>query len=108
MGVMKAQLRVPAKAKKGEAIQIKTLVNHPMETGLRKDDDGNTIPRMICNKFVCTFEGEEVLSIDLQPSVSQNPYFSFFVTATKSGTFQFTWTDDNGEVLTETRPITVT
>jgi sulfur-oxidizing protein SoxZ len=105
---MKAQLRVPDKAKKGDALEIKAIVNHIMETGLRHDDDGNIVPRMICNKFICTFEGEEVINVDLQPSVSANPYFSFFVTATKTGTFQFTWIDDQGSKLVESRKITVT
>jgi sulfur-oxidizing protein SoxZ len=105
---MKAQLRVPAKAKKGEAMEIKVINNHLMETGLRHDDDGKLIPRLICNKFTCTFEGEEVLTVDLMPSVSEKPYFGFFVTATKTGTFTFTWIDDQGSKLVETRTVTVT
>jgi sulfur-oxidizing protein SoxZ len=105
---MKAQLRVPATAKKGDAMEIKTVNNHLMETGLRHDDDGKLIPRLICNKFICKFEGEEVISADLMPSVSEKPYFGFFVTATKTGTFEFTWIDDEGSKLVETRKVTVT
>jgi sulfur-oxidizing protein SoxZ len=77
--VDKPRLRVPTEAKKGEIIEIKTLVAHPMETGFRKDAQGKTIPREIINTFVCTFAGKEVFRVDLEPAISANPYFAFKV-----------------------------
>ena len=47
----KPRVKLPKDAKKGEVVQIKTLISHVMETGLRKDQAGNTIPRKIINKF---------------------------------------------------------
>jgi sulfur-oxidizing protein SoxZ len=103
----KPRLRVPAEAKKGDVIQIKTLISHPMETGFRKDDGGKIIPREIINRFVCTFGGKEVFSAVLQPGVAANPYFEFTVKVDDSGTFAFSWTDDNGTVTTAESSITV-
>ena len=52
----KPRIKLPKDAKKGEIIQIKTLISHPMETGLRKDKDGNAVPRNIIHTFAATFE----------------------------------------------------
>ena len=72
----KPRVKVPKKAKSGEIIQIKTLMSHKMETGNRKDKKtGELIPRKIINKFVCTFDGTEVLSADIHPAVAANPLF---------------------------------
>jgi sulfur-oxidizing protein SoxZ len=106
--VDKPRLRVPTEAKKGDIIEIKTLVAHPMETGFRKDSQGKIIPREIINTFVCTFAGKEVFRVDLEPAISANPYFAFKVKVEESGTFAFAWTDDNGTVTTAEQSITVT
>src|SRR5208283_3686282 len=82
----KPRLRVPSEAKKGDVIQIKTLMSHPMETGYRKDEAGKPIPREIINSFVCTFNGHEVFRADLEPAISANPYFEFTVKVEDSGT----------------------
>lgn len=104
----KPRVRVPGSAKKGEIVEIKTLINHPMETGNRKDPKtGQPIPRFLINKFVATFNGKEVFSADMHTAVSANPYFAFFFTASESGTFEFTWTDDNGKAVKESAKMTV-
>jgi len=103
----KPRLRVPATAKKGEIIQIKTLASHPMETGFRKDDAGKIIPREIINTFVCEFNGKEVFRADLEPAIAANPYFEFTVKVEESGTFTFAWTDDDGTVTTASANIAV-
>ena len=82
----------------GDAAEVKCLMNHPMETGLRKDKQGELIPRQIINKFVAMFEGEEVISVDIDPAVSANPYFEFDMTVPGPGTVRFEWTDDDGTV----------
>jgi sulfur-oxidizing protein SoxZ len=105
---MSARIRLPATAKKGEAIEIKTLVTHVMETGQRRNAQNQTIPRKILNKFVCSYNGKEVFRADLAPAISANPYIAFFVTATESGTLEFAWTDDDGSIVKETAKITVT
>ena len=91
------RVKLPATVKKGEPFEIKTLISHPMETGQRKDDQGKVIPRMIINKLVCRFNGEEVFSAELAPAISANPYLSFFTVVNDSGKFEFEWTDDEGK-----------
>jgi len=104
----KPRVKVPKKASSGDIIQIKTLMSHKMETGVRKDKKtGKLIPRKIINKFVCKFNGKEVMSADLHPAVAANPYFAFFAKATESGTFDFEWTEDGGKTITASGDITV-
>ena len=58
------RVRMPATAKAGEVIEVKTLISHEMESGQRKDAAGNAIPRKIIKSFVATFNGREVLRAD--------------------------------------------
>ena len=99
MAKVKPRVKVPKKAKAGDVITIKTLISHPMETGLRKDKKtGELIPRKIINKFVASFEGEEIVNVDIDPAVSANPYFQFNMKVPGPGTVRFEWTDDDGTV----------
>jgi sulfur-oxidizing protein SoxZ len=102
------RLKVPKEAKKGEVIEIKTLISHAMESGLRKDDSGSLVPRKIINRFTCEFNGKPVFACDLEPGMAANPYFQFTVKVEESGTFRFSWTDDDGTVVTADEAITVT
>ena len=107
MASVKPRVKVPKSASAGEVITIKTLISHPMESGQRKDSDGNAIPRQIINKFTCEFNGQTVFSCDLDPAISANPYFEFSAKVPESGTYKFTWVDDDGSVYTEEQSITV-
>jgi sulfur-oxidizing protein SoxZ len=103
----RALINVPAKSKRGDVIEIKTLISHTMETGFRPDPTGKPIPRDIITDFVCKYNGEEVFRAELFPAIGANPFISFFTVATASGTLTFEWTGDNGFVATETVDITV-
>ena len=103
----KPRIKLPKDAKKGEVIEIKTLVSHIMESGQRKDRDGKTIPRKIINKFTCEFNGKPVFTANIEPAVAANPYLSFKAKVEESGTFKFSWTDDDGTVTTAEEKITV-
>ena len=102
-----ALVNVPAKAKRGEIIEIKTMISHPMETGYRRDEVGKAIPREIIHRFTCTYNGVEVFRADLFPAISANPFITFFTTATESGTFEFSWIGDRGFSETASASITV-
>ncbi len=65
MFVQAPRVQVPATAAKGEIFSVKALISHPMETGLRYDDQGIVIPRKIINKFVCRYGEVVVFSVDL-------------------------------------------
>ena len=103
----RALINVPAKAKRGEVIAIKTLISHAMESGFRHTATGVRIPRDIIDTFVCTFNGEEIFRAELYPAVSANPFLTFFTIATESGALNFEWTGDNGFSATESVNITV-
>jgi len=103
----KPRIKVPKTAKAGEVIVIKTLISHKMETGLAKDSDGNPIPREIINKFTCEFNGQPVYSTDLEPAISANPFFEFNAKVNESGTFKFTWVDDDGSIYEAEQDIVV-
>jgi len=102
-----ALINVPQRAKRGEIIEIKTLISHVMETGFRRTQVGAVIPRNIIRRFVCTYNGAEVFSADLHPAISANPFIVFTTMATETGTLAFSWTGDNGFSVTESAPITV-
>jgi sulfur-oxidizing protein SoxZ len=103
----KARLKVPKTASKGDIITVKSLISHPMETGLRKDKKGNKIPRKIINKVICTYNDRKVLESDWYPAISANPYLAFNLRASESGTIAVTWIDDDGTKTTESAKITV-
>ena len=103
----KPRVRVPAQAKKGELIEVKTLISHEMETGMRKDSAGKTIPRQIINKFTAAFNGKTVFEADWHSSISANPYQAFFYKAQETGELSFVWKDDNGSEYTATAKIAV-
>ena len=99
---------VPASAKRGEIIEIKTLAQHVMETGFRRTQTGELIPRDIITEFVCRFNGVEIFRAELRQAVAANPLIAFTTVATESGTLEFKWTGDNGYAVTQSASITVT
>jgi sulfur-oxidizing protein SoxZ len=101
------RVRVPRDATAGESILIKTLISHQMESGQRRNSDGELIPRSIINRFTCDFNGENVVDVTIEPAVSTNPFFEFYALVPETGVFEFTWYDDDGSVYTDTKDITV-
>jgi sulfur-oxidizing protein SoxZ len=100
-------INFPQRAKRGETIEIKTLIQHPMETGYRLDSRGAVIPRDIISRFTCAYNGDEVFRAELFPAISANPFIAFSTLATESGELVFSWIDDNGQIQSEIRQITV-
>jgi sulfur-oxidizing protein SoxZ len=103
----RALINVPAKAKRGDVIEIKTLISHPMEPGYRPDSSGVVMPRDIIHVFVCSYNGEEIFRAELFAAVAANPFMAFSTVATESGKLEFKWTGDNGFSAVETATITV-
>ncbi|SEO59861.1 sulfur-oxidizing protein SoxZ [Duganella sp. CF517] len=103
----RALIHMPATARRGEIIEIRALIGHPMETGYRPGADGKLIPRDIIRKFVCRYNGEQIFGAELHQAVSANPYISFFTIATETGTLEFAWEGDNGFAQTEKMNLTV-
>lgn len=107
MSEVRPRIRLPRRVSAGDTITVKTLINHNMESGQRRNRDGETIPRQIINRFTCEFNGELVIDAALEPGISANPYMEFEAMVPQSGEFVFTWYDDNGDVYTETKTLDV-
>ena len=63
-------INIPKTAKRGDIIEIKTLISHIMETGFRRNSAGQPYPRNIITKFVCTYNGEQIFGADLFPAIA--------------------------------------
>src|SRR4030095_12971943 len=78
-------ITVPASAKRGEVIEVRTLIAHPMEAGYRTGAharaDGQVLPRDILRRFECRHDGELVFAADLAPAIAANPYIAFSLRA---------------------------
>lgn len=112
-------ITVPRTAKAGEIIDIKALVQHPMETGYRRSSEGDMLPRDLIRTFTCRFvagasaataasaasasnAGELVFAATFHAAVAANPYLSFNFRAASSGTLIFVWEGDKGFAQRET------
>jgi sulfur-oxidizing protein SoxZ len=102
-----ALINVPARAKRGDTIEIKTLMSHIMETGYRHTATGEVVRRDIITNFTCRYNGLEVFRADLFPATAANPFISFFTVASESGKFEFEWIGDKGFSETASASITV-
>lgn len=99
-------IKIRAKAK-GGATTVKSLMTHPMETGLRKDKKtGKVIPAHFIQEVTCKHNGNVVLTTEWGGSVSKNPYLSFkFEGGAKDDSIELTWTDNQGGSDTATAKI---
>ena len=100
------RIRIPRSARAGEVIEIRTLIEHPMETGLRQDG-GRAVPRDMLTRLLVRLNGETVLAAEFRNGTSANPYHVFFVRMERTGSFEFTWTDERGRVARAEARVTV-
>lgn len=103
----RALINVPKTAKRGEIIEVRAMIAHPMETGYRMGPNGVPIPRNIITRFACVYDGEEIFAADFSPAMSANPFVAFSTVATVSGPLTFRWTDDKGDTETASAEIMV-
>lgn len=104
----RALVNVPKTARRGEVVEIKTLISHPMETGYRPGANGRILPRDIVTRFTCQYGGQVVFDAELFPATSANPYLVFTTLALESGPITLVWSGDNGFRQVETVEIVVT
>lgn len=79
----------------GDLVEVKVLMAHEMETGLRKDAQGQVVPAHFIQQVTATCNGRTVLSAQWGPAISKNPFVSFkFRGAAKGDTLQVTWVDN--------------
>lgn len=105
--MVKPLLSVPRRVQAGVPFEVRILIQHPMETGLRRDAMGREVPRDIIHTFACTVDGQEVFAATLHPAVSANPFLAFQAKLARSGTMVLRWVDDHGVEARETVAIEV-
>jgi sulfur-oxidizing protein SoxZ len=104
----RAIITMPRTARRGEVIEIRTLLQHPMNSGFQVDAEGRNIERYIVQRFECRDGGELIFGAELHPAVAANPYIAFHTVATASSTLVFRWTGDRGFVHVESVALNVT
>lgn len=104
---MQSRVQVPSQARRGEIVQVRVAIQHPMETGYRPDTFGRRIPKNVINTLVCRYNGAEVFRAEMGSGVSANPLLQFHARAEESGEFVFEWVDDSGTRGTARAPITI-
>lgn len=102
------RIKIPEKAKIGDVIEVRAIIQHAMETGNRKDAAGQTIPRNIIHSFTARFAGEVVLQGEFGPGISSNPTMVFPLKVPGPGILELTWVDDQGITTVESVTLNVT
>jgi sulfur-oxidizing protein SoxZ len=105
--MMLGRVQVPPTVRRGEPFEVRVLVQHPMETGYRRDLNGQAIPMNVVDKLVCRIGGREVFRAELGSGMAANPYIAFFVVVQEGGTVEVEWSDDRGERGKVSSPLNV-
>ena len=104
---MVARVQLPQGAKRGEVIEVRIAIQHPMETGFRYDLMGKPIPKNVINNLVVRYNNAEIFRADMGSGIAANPYLQFCTVAEASGDIEFSWVDDSGAKGSERASITV-
>jgi sulfur-oxidizing protein SoxZ len=104
---MLARVQLPQQAKRGEVMEVRISIQHPMETGFRFDNSGRAIPKNVISSLVCRYNGEVVFRAEMDSGIAANPYLQFCTTAEASGEFVFEWSDETGQRGAQRAAITV-
>ena len=107
----RALITIPPNPKRNSVIEIRALIQHPMETGLRPDVDGKVQAQNLIRRFDCRLKvgdrSDLIFSAEFFPAISANPYIAFPLRATQNGSLIFQWTGDNGFTQTATAALVV-
>jgi len=90
-----SKIQLPPEAKRGEAVEVRILIQHPMETGFRRNLEGKRVARNVLHSLACRYNGVEVFRATLSSGIAANPTLRFYVRAEKSGELEFWWLDDD-------------
>ena len=104
---MVARVQLPKEAKRGEVIEVRIAIQHPMETGFRYDHSGKPVPKNVINTLVARYNGKEIFRAEMGSGIAANPYVQFFTVAQASGEIEISLVDDAGVRGSERAPIIV-
>jgi len=92
----RALVQLPPTIRRGEVVEVRTTVSHPMESGQRRGSDGQMLPRDIIQRFEVRLDGQPVFAATLHPAIAANPFIAFSLRAERSGTLELLWRGMNG------------
>ncbi len=101
------RIAAPKQARRGEVMELKALIRHPMETGYRRDLYGKQIPENILKRFECHYNGERVFAGEFYRAIAADPFLTFYTVAVESGTLEFRWVGQDDQVYSETTELEV-
>jgi sulfur-oxidizing protein SoxZ len=104
---MTARIQVQHEARRGDLIEVRIVIQHPMETGFRYDSLGRQTPRNVIQRFECRYGGVEVFRASMGAGIAANPYLRFFVRAERSGDIECRWVDQENASGTVSAWVTV-
>ena len=90
---MTARIQVQREARRGDLIEVRIVIQHPMETGFRYDSLGRQTPRNVIQRFECRYGGVEIFRAAMGAGIAANPYLRFFTRAAESGDIECRWVD---------------
>ena len=93
---MPARLLVPERARAGEVVAVRVLIQHPMETGFSHDMAGALIARNVIHTLIARYAGQEVFRAEMGSGIAANPMLQFWTIARASGAITLEWVDDRG------------
>ena len=100
------RIRAPRSARLGEVVEVRTLMEHPMETGLRHEA-GRAIPRDMLTRMTVRMNGEAVLEAEFRNGTATNPFHVFFLRIERASELEFTWMDEAGRTARATHRISL-
>jgi len=93
--------------KDGTVTDVRVLMRHDMETGQRKNADGEPIPAHYIQNVTVRHDQRVVMSAQWGPAVSKNPFLGFkFLGGAAGDRIEVTWVDNKGDSRTDETLIT--
>jgi sulfur-oxidizing protein SoxZ len=105
--VSAARIQLPEVIRRGDLVEVRVVIQHPMETGFRTDGWGKRVARNAIHSLTCRYNGVEVFRATLGTGIAANPYLRFFTRAVDSGELELWWIDDDEVEGTARAPISV-
>ncbi len=94
---MNARLQLPERVRRGEEFQVRVILQHPMENGLRRGDDGRAIPYSVVERLLVRYNGVEAFLAEMTSGIAANPFLSIHLVAEASGEVSVEWATTEGE-----------
>ena len=94
-----ARILVPTGIRRGDVIDVRALVEHPMATGLFRDPEGKPIPAHFINDVTVMYGDQEAAHFVWTSGVSRDPFVEFSLRADREAALTFTWKDNKGGVF---------